>query len=82
MTDRLFWRILRWMFMATLVGVICCLWVKCNYLEKQNAVLASRVQTLDEAVRGADGIVLRVRTVARANGLPPWGLGAEEGRTR
>ena len=72
------WRILRWMFMATLVGVVGCLWVKCDALEKQNTLLAVRVQTLDREVRGADSIVLRVRKVARANGLPPWGLGAEE----
>ena len=78
MTDQLAWRILRWMFMATLIGVVGCLWVRCDALEKQNGVLESRIQTLDEEVRGADGIMLRVRKVARANGLPPWGWGTEE----
>ena len=90
MTARLVWRILRRMFMVTLVGVVCYTWDRCDSLEKQNGILEARIQTLDEQIRSTEGILLRSQMIAQINslqvlaiaeskGLPPWGLDDEEG---
>lgn len=83
---RWLWHPAPWFFMTWLL--IALLWRRMDYQEAHLKVTdlriagaADRLEVLDNAVRGARGLVFDSVGVARANRLPPWMIDARLAQT-